>query len=210
MRRRGRASARPTGVLGWATVLLATLVAAALTAGCSVPAGDEPRPVDSDIAALLEPEVTPTPTATTTTGERLLTVTWVRGDKLVRVGRLGVANTREERLDAALAVLLDGPLPLEQEKGFTTLLPPDVQVTGEVKRVRAVIELTVGTGLEPGGLPIAVGQVAVTALSVARVRTVVFTVDGVPTAVPLPGDDGSGSDTARVVRLSDYRSVLVR
>lgn len=192
------------------TVVLVALVTALVTAGCSVPAGDAPRPVDSDIAALLEPEITPTPTVTATAGEQLLTVTWVRGDKLIRVGRLGVASTRQERLDAALAVLLDGPLPLGQQKGFTTLLPPDVQVAGEVKRVRAVIELTVGTGLEPGGLPLAVGQVAVTALSVARVRTVVFTVDGVPTAVPLPGDDGSGRDTARVVRLSDYRSVLVR
>lgn len=205
-RRPGGGLPRVAGVLG---LVAATLLAALTTAGCSVPAGDTPRPVDSDIAALLEPEITPTPTPTETAGERLLTVTWVRGDKLIRVGRLGVADTRQDRLDAALAVLLDGPLPLGQQKGLTTLLPPDVQVTGEVKRGRAVIALTVGTGLEPGGLPLAVGQVAVTALSVARVRTVVFTVDGVPTAVPLPGD-GSGRDTARVVRLSDYRSVLVR
>jgi spore germination protein GerM len=198
--RRHRAWPRVAGVLALVTTTL-------LTAGCSVPAGDTPRPVDSDIAALLEPEIVPTPTQTA--GERLLTVTWVRGDTLVRVGRLGVADTRQDRLDVALAELLDGPLPLGQQKGLTTLLPPDVQVTGEIKRSRAVIALTVGTGLEPGGLPLAVGQVAVTALSVARVRTVVFTVDGVPTEVPLPDDD-SGRDTARVVRLSDYRSVLVR
>jgi hypothetical protein len=186
--------------------MLATLA----VAGCSVPAGDTPRPVDSDIAALLEPEITPTPTPTETARERLLTATWVRGAKLVRVERLGVADTRQDQLDAALTVLLGGPLPVEQQQGFTTLLPPDVQVTGEVKRTRAVVALTVGTGLEPDGLPLAVGQVAVTALSVAGVRSVVFTVDGVPTVVPLPGDDGSGRDTARVVRLVDYRSVLVR
>jgi hypothetical protein len=205
MKRHGGVVPRDVGVIGLAAT---ALLVALTTAGCSVPAGDTPRPVDSDIAVLLEPEITPTPTEVAR--ERLLTVTWVRGDTLVRVGGLGVADTRQDRLDAALAVLLDGPLPLGQEKGYTTLLPPDVQVTGDIKQARAVIALTVGTGLEPGGLPLAVGQVAVTALSVPRVRTVVFTVDGVPTAVPLPGDDGAGRDTARVVRLSDYRSVLVR
>lgn len=206
VRRPGGAVARAVGGLRLVTVML---LAGLLAAACSVPVGDAPRPVDSDIAALLEPEITPTPTPTEATTERLLTVTWVRGDKLVRVGRLGMADSRQAELDAALAVLLAGPLDLGQQKGFTTLLPPDVQVTGEVKRQRAVIALTVGTGLEPGGLPLAVGQLAVTALSVAQVRKVVFTVDGVPTVVPLPGDDGSGRDTARVVRLSDYRSVLV-
>jgi hypothetical protein len=73
-----------------------------------------------------------------------------------------------------------------------------------VKRRRVLIELTVDTGIESVGLPLAVGQIAVTALAVPRVRTVVFSVDGLPTSVPLPGGRGDAS----VVRLSDYRTVL--
>jgi spore germination protein GerM len=190
--------------VGAALASVSTLV---LTA-CGVPAGDGPQPVDTDIAQLLQPEATPSSTATTK--PRLLTVTWVRGDKLVRTARLGAAETRQERLDAAIHVLLDGPRPVDHTRGFTTLLPPDVQVTGDVKRGRVVIELTVPAGLEPGGLPLAVGQVAVTALAVPRVRTVVFTIDGETTAVPLPDRKGPGRNDARVVRASDYRSVLAR
>jgi spore germination protein GerM len=190
------------------TCAVAALLVAPTLAACGVPAGDGPQPVDSDIAELLQPEAKPTPTETTK--PRLLTVTWVRGEKLVRSARLGVAETRQERLDAALLGLLSGPRPREQTKGFTTLLPPDVVVGGEVKRGRAVISIELGAGLEPGGLPLAVGQVAVTALAVPRVRSVVFTVDGSPTAVPVPRTRGPGRDTVRVVRASDYRSVLAR
>ncbi len=191
---RGSASA------GIGAVALAASLA--LLAGCGVPVGDGPRPVDSDIAQLLVPE--PTPTATATAEQVKLTVTWVRGDSLARTQRVGVAETRQERLDVALGELLRGPRPAEQIKGFTTLLPPDVQVAGEVQRRRVLIELTVDTGIEPVGLPLAVGQIAVTALAVPRVRTVVFSVDGVRTSVPLPGGRGDAS----VVRLSDYRTVL--
>ncbi|MCZ3388486.1 MAG: GerMN domain-containing protein [Actinomycetia bacterium] len=187
--------------------MVVPLLALSLTA-CGVSSGDGPQPIDSDIAELLKPEVTPTPAETTK--QRLLTVTWVRREKLVRAVRLGVAETRQERLDAALDVLLSGPGPREQTKGFTTLLPPDVVVRSEVKRGRAVIAIELGAGIEPGGLPLAAGQVAVTALAVPRVRSVVFTVGGSPTAVPVPSTRGPGRDTARVVRASDYRSVLAR
>ncbi len=196
---------RRSGAVG--SVVLSLLLTLPLTA-CGVAAGDGPQPIDSDIAELLQPEETPT--APVTAQQRLLTVTWVRGDKLVRAVRLGVAETRQERLDVALVALLSGPGPVEQTRGFTTLLPPDVRVVGEVKRGRVVVALELGGGLETGGLPLAVGQVAVTALAVPRVRSVVFTIDGTPTAVPVPSTRGPGRDTARVVRVSDYRTVLAR
>ncbi|HUW16542.1 MAG TPA: hypothetical protein VMW94_05660 [Actinomycetes bacterium] len=185
-----------------AKVAAGMAIGAVLVAGCGVPATDGPQPVDSDIAQLLEPA--PSPTATVTAELRQITVTWVRGDSLARAQRAGSAETRQQRLDVALEMLLTGPRPAEQIKGSTTLLPPDLQLAGEVQKRRAVIELTVDTGLEPVGLPLAVGQVAVTALAVPRVRTEVFSVDGVPTPVPLPNNRGD----ARVVRLSDYRGVL--
>lgn len=187
---------------------MALLVTLSLAA-CGVPEGDTPRPIDSDIAELLQPEELPPPPVEATQ-QRLLTVTWVRGEKLVRTARLGFAETREERLDAALTALLGGPRPVEKTRGFTTLLPPDVVVAGEVKRARVVINVELGAGVETGGLPLAIGQVAVTALAVPRVRSVLFTVDGTPTAVPVPRRRGSGKNTARVVRASDYRTVIAR
>ena len=129
---------KPTRSGAWGSVAVSLLLALSLTA-CGVSAGDGPQPIDSDIAELLRPEETPT--APETAQQRLLTVTWVRGDKLVRAVRLGVAETRQERLDAALDALLSGPRPVEQTRGFTTLLPPDVLVVGEVKRGRVVVAL---------------------------------------------------------------------
>ena len=191
---------------GAVRTIAAALVLVFPLPACGVSVGDGPRPIDSDIAELLQPEEAPT--TSETDPQRVLTVTWVRGDKLKRAARLGVAETRQEQLDAALIALLGGPSPAERTRGFTTLLPPDVQVVGEVKRGRAVIALELGAGLEPGGLPLAVGQVALTALAVPRVRTVVFTVDGTRTSVPVPSARGSGRETVRVVRESDYRTVL--
>ncbi len=175
---------------------------------CGVSSSDGPQPIDSDIAQLLQPVQTPTPAETAQ--QQRLTVTWVRGDKLVRTVRLGVAESRQERLDAALTGLLSGPGPVEQARGLTTLLPPDLLVDGEVRRSRVVVDIVLGAGLETSGLPLAVGQVAVTALAVPGVRTVVFTIDGSPTAVPVPSTRRAGPDNARVVQASDYRSVLAR
>lgn len=182
------------------------MLAVLALAACGVSEGDAPRPIDSDIAGLLQPEEQPPPVEATQ--QRLLTVTWVRGDKLVRAARQGVADTRQERLDAALSVLLGGPRRAEKSRGLTTLLPPDVVVAGEVMRTRVLIEIELGSGVESGGLPLAVGQVAVTALAVPHVRSVLFTVDGTPTVVPVPSRRGPGKNTARFVRASDYRTVI--
>lgn len=190
------------------TAIALAIVAVLAMTGCGVSASDGPQPIESDIAELLEPQ--DEPTVPETEPKRLVTVTWVRGDRLARTPRIGVAETPQERLDSAFAALLSGPRAAEQTRGLTTLLPPDVQVSGEIKRRRAVVALDLGGGLEPGGLSLAIGQVAVTALAVPGVQSVVFTVDGTPTAVPVPSSRGSGRDIVRVVRASDYRKVLAR
>jgi spore germination protein GerM len=129
-------------------------------------------------------------------------VAWVRGDQLIRATRQVSAETRQEQLDAALTALLAGPSTDEQGGGLTTLLPPDLGIDGVVEGRRVVLDLTAASALEPGGVPLAVGQAALTALAVPDVTRVVFAVDGEPTPVPLP-DGGS----TRVVRAADYRTV---
>jgi spore germination protein GerM len=180
------------------TALAVALLAVSMTA-CGVPPSDGAQPVESDIAALLS-RGADTPTAST--GQVDAVVTWVSGDQLVTTTRQVSAETRQEQLDAALVALLAGPSTDEQQSGLTTLLPPDLEVDGVVEGGRVVLDLTAASALEPGGVPLAVGQAALTALGVPGVRRVIFAVGGEPTPVPLP--DGS---TARVVRATDYRTV---
>ena len=185
--------------------LSAALSAALLVlAGCAVPVGSEPRPVDSDITELLQPQTTPTPVETAP--PRPVQVTWVRGEKLVRVPRLVPAESRDEQLDAALFELVVAPRAAEQRQGLITLLPPDLIIDGTLRGRRAVLDLTVTTQTEQGGVPLALGQIATTAMSVPGVRSVVFSVEGERFDVPIPGR----SKDVRVVTMRDYRKVLAR
>lgn len=178
------------------------LLGVLLLGGCGLSDGSQPRPVDSDIAALLSPSASPTQEA----GAPLTAtqVTWVQGDRLVQRLRLLPADTRQEQLDGALNALVNGGLrPTEVAAGLESRLPPGLPVMGTVRGSRVALELTSESQTEPGGIELAVGQLATTALSIPGVRSVVFTVDGDRTAVPVP--DGR---PRTVLRMSDYRSVL--
>ena len=181
--------------------LTAAVVALMLATACGVPPSDGARPVQSDIAGLLERD-NGSPDATAIEDVRT-PVVWVREDRLVPSVRFVPAGLPQEQLDAALAALLAGPKPEEQERGLATLLPPDLRIDAVVEGRRAVVDLGITTAPEAGRLPLAVGQVALTALGVPEVRSVTFLVDGDPTSVDLPG-----GGTARVVRLSDYADVV--
>lgn len=172
----------------------------AVTTACGVPPSDGAAPIAPDVANLLERGA---PGETDgTAGQVDAVVAWVRDDRLVTTIRQVAAETRQEQLDAALAALLAGPGPEEQQIGLTTLLPPDLVVDGVVEGARVVLDLTAASTLEPGRVPLAVGQTALTALGVPGVRGVTFAVDGEATRVPVPG-----GGTTRVVRATDYRDV---
>jgi hypothetical protein len=186
-----------------ALVALLTLATGLVLGGCSVPSGSEARPIDSDIAALLTPMATPTPERTAS--EKRTLVTWVRGEKLVQTERLIPAKTRQDRLDAALLELVvNGPRPAEQRRGLETKIPPGLSVDGTVRRARVMLDVPKGSQVEPGGVQLAVGQLATTALSIPGVRTVVFSIDGSPTEVSVP----DARKPQRVLTMRDYRSVL--
>ena len=196
-----RPAMKPAMTRVWRAASAAAVVLLAASA-CAVPEGSEARPVDSDIADLLQPEETPTPIDTAPPQQ--VRVTWVRGEKLVPVERLVRAGSREDQLDAALFELAVGPGSAEQSRGLITLLPPDLVIDGTVRRSRAVLDLTVTTQTEQGGVPLAVGQLATTAMSVPGVTSVRFSVDGDRFDAPIPG----GSRDKRVVTMKDYRGVI--
>jgi spore germination protein GerM len=188
---------------GVALTLLVLVAGGALEA-CSVQDGTEARPIDSDIAALLTPTATPTPERTTAAKPTM--VTWVKGEKLVQTVRFIPAKTRQDRLDAALLELVvNGPRPAEQRRGLETKIPPGLSVEGTVRGSRVKLDVPKGSQVEPGGVDLAVGQLATTALSIPKVRTVVFTIDGSRTEVPVPDPK---QKPQRVLTMRDYRSVL--
>ena len=189
--------ARAVGVAG-----VVALMASGLVTGCAVPEGSEARPVDSDIAALLSPQATPSPTEVLP--PRRVWVTWVKGNKLAQLGRFVPATTRDELFDGAMLELRLGPRPTEQVEGFRTLLPIDLVIDGDLRGRLAAVNLEVTTQTQQSGVELAVGQVATTALSIQGVRSVVFSVNGEVTKVPVPDRNRD----VRVVRASNYRTLL--
>jgi hypothetical protein len=180
-------------------LLVAALLAVSLT-GCGVPSSDGPEPLSPDID-LLGPLPTPTETEAETVEVK---VAWVLGKDLGLVARSVVAEGRQGRVDSALTALVGGPDSSEQSKGFTTLVPPDTILDPELNRHRATVDLTLAT--TAANQQLAVGQIALTVLAIAGVRSVRFTVAGSPVAVPLP----DGSRSKRPVRRHDYVKVLQR
>jgi len=189
--------ARAVGVAG-----VVALMASGLVTGCAVPEGSEARPVDSDIAALLSPQATPSPTEVLP--PRRVWVTWVKGNKLAQLVRFVPATNRDELFDGAMLELRLGPRPTEQVEGFRTLLPIDLVIDGDLRGHLAAVNLEVTTQTQQSGVELAVGQVATTALSIQGVRSVVFSVNGESTRVPVPDRNRD----VRVVRASNYRTLL--
>ena len=185
-----------------AVVGVVALLASVFVSGCAVPEGSEARPVDSDIAGLLSPQATPSPTEALP--PRRVWVTWVKGNKLEQLGRFVPATTRDELLDGAMLELRLGPRPSEQVEGFRTLLPIDLEIDADLRGRVAAVDLVVTTQTQQSGVELAVGQIATTALSIQGVRSVVFSVNGEATRVPVPDRNRE----VRVVQASDYRTLL--
>ena len=184
---------------GWLLLPLVVLFAA----GCGVPSSDGPEDVPSDLAAIGPSpgasSASPAVTATAHVG-----VTWIHGQRLTVIGRRVVASGRSERVNAALAALVGGPTRAERKAGLTTRVPPDAVLLAEISGRRAIVNLDLGSA--PVSQSLAVGQVALTALSVRGVHSVVFTVAGSAVPVPLPG----GKESRGPVTARDYRSVVKR
>ena len=181
---------------GW----LALAVVATLATGCGVPSSDGPQVLPSDVAALGPSPADSAPAnATVTVG-----VAWIQDRRLTVVNRLVAGDNRVGWVNAALGALVGGPNAVEQGAGLTTLVPPDAVLTAQLAGRRAVVNLDLGSASVNQSM--AVGQVALTTLSVRGVRSVLFTVNGVPTDVPLPGGKASnGPVTAR-----DYRASIAK
>jgi spore germination protein GerM len=105
-------------------------------------------------------------------------------------------------LGAVLGQLAKGPTETDRSAGLSTALGPDtaiklVQLEGGV----AHIDVSAGDQVpSPPRVPLAVGQIVLTATSVPDVEAVLVTRDGAPVQLPIPG----GALTSAPVTAQDY------
>ncbi len=109
-------------------------------------------------------------------------------------------------LAALFALLAAGPTERQRAAGLSTALAPDVRIDlVQVQGGIADLQLQ-ASPREPSAdrLPLAIGQLVLTATTVDGVDGVRIVRDGVPVEVPLPG----GALTAGPLRRSDYRELV--
>jgi len=194
-----------------ATALVTVLVAAvALLGACGLPRGSTPvqvPPDDVPYGLLATPTTSPTPTLTP--GVLLVpgTIYLVDADqKLVPVDVQVPAAPAFPMLQSLLNRLAVGPTDRERARGLVTDLgPASTIVLRNVSGGIASIDLQPNSQ-DPSAskLPIAVGQIVMTATSIVGVDRVVFVRAG--TVLPVPGPDGSMTADALVA--ADYDGMM--
>lgn len=189
------------------TVLLAAF---ALLSGCGLPRSSTPvqvPPDDVPYGLLSSPTVAPTPTETP--GVLLVPGTIYLADaqqKLVAVGVQVPAAPVAPMLQSLLNRLAVGPTDGERARDLATDLgPASTIVLRGISAGTASIDLQ-PTGQDPNAskLPVAVGQIVLTATSIVGVDRVVFVRAG--SVLPVPGPDGS--TTANALVAADYVGLL--
>lgn len=204
-RRRGRSPrwTRRAAVAGVAVTLLGVLAA------CGLPDGGQAvrvAPEEVPYSLLATPSASPTSAAPTTPGIPTTTATiyLVNTEQRLVPSQVTVSEAATAPLvQSLLNRLAVGPSERERGRGLVTDLGPGASITlRALKSGVAVIELR--TGLQdptPAKLPIAVGQVVLTATSVVGIDAVTFVADGVPVGVPGPP---LGETTNAPLRSADY------
>jgi hypothetical protein len=189
------------------TGLVVTLLA---VAACGVPTDGTVRTLDADAVpyGLLRtaPAETPAPEVTgpAVTVPQLFFLD--REDRLVPQPQPVPASGLEPVVSALLGRLAEGPSEQQRDQGLASALGPDVglALVAVTDRVAQIDVMPSAQSPAADRLPLAIGQVVLTATSVDGVDRVVFLQDGVTLEVPLPG----GARTAQPVSASDYASLL--
>ena len=212
MRVRPAESTDVPGRRGLSLAALATVLAAVLVmlGACGLPRGSTPvqvPPDDVPYGLLATPTTSPTPTLTP--GVLLVpgTIYLVDADqKLVPVDVQVPAAPAFPMLQSLLNRLAVGPTDRERARGLVTDLGPASTIV-----LRNVSGGTASIDLQPNSqdpsaskLPIAVGQIVMTATSIVGVDRVVFVRAG--TVLPVPGPDGSMTADALVA--ADYDGMM--
>ncbi len=187
--------------------LAGALVACVLTAGCGVPTDTDAQAVNPVPYGLLSPSG-PAPSASASVAVRGPRVWLVRDDALVPAEAPPSGTDPATTATALLGRLAAGPTEQERADGLSTAFGPSVELTlTDVTGGHAVVDIRAGDlAPSPSRLPLAVGQVVLTLVSVDGIDDVVLTAAGSPIQAPLPG----GELTDRPLRADDYAALRSR
>ncbi len=194
-----------TGRRGAGTALAPALLACLLAGGCGVPTDSEAQPVPTVPYGLLNPSG-PAPSASAPAAEGGPRVWLVRDDGLVPAESLPAGPGPRATAAVLLRRLGGGPTDMERADGLSTAFGPGVELslTG-VSDGHATVDIRAGDlAPSPSRLPLAVGQVVLTLVSVDGIDDVRLTAAGSPIQAPLPG----GALTDRPLRAGDYASLV--
>ncbi|MEO8830576.1 GerMN domain-containing protein [Lapillicoccus sp.] len=187
------------------------LAGAALLTACGIPTDGQPSTVPTgDVPyGLLDGTPTSSPTPSTTPGVPVATSTIYLVDSQQLLVAVPVQQTQSS-LNPLLQTLLNrlalGPGDRERSRKLATdLSPGSAIVLRSMSSGTATIEIQ-STSQDPSAakLPIAIGQVVLTATSVVGVDRVLFVQNGAPARVPGP----TGPQTSDALAASDYTSLL--
>ena len=207
MRHTVRVGPRAAAVAAVVTTLLAAL---ALLGACGLPRSSSPVQVPpAEVPyGLLDSTASATPTATP--GVLLAAGTIYLADPQQQLVAVPVQIPDAQALpmlQTLLNRLAVGPSDRERARGLVTDLAPGATIVlRSISDGTANIELqSAGQDPSPSKLPIAVGQIVLTATSIVGIDRVVFARDGA--AVAVPGPSGGGL-TADPLVASDYETLL--
>lgn len=192
------------------TSCVVTLVLAA--SGCGVPGDGTARIIARDDVPYRLLDASPSPSAfpsPSKTGKvtRVPQVFLVNADEqLVPQAHSVGTGDPTSALHAVLAALATGPDARHRERGLGTALGPDIRLrlVGVDDGVARIALSGVPHTSPADRLPLAVGQVVLTATSIDGIDGVVLMQDGQRIEVPLPG----GELTSEPVRAADYLTLL--
>jgi spore germination protein GerM len=194
--------------------VVAVLLSVAALVSCGLPTDDAARPLDSrEVPYGLLRSVPPatTPPAQLKSAPVAHARLFLLGpqDRLVAVppGVQDPPAAPYERLTALLTRLERGPDEQQRAQGLSTALSPGVQIDLLALSGGGIAQVQVVAGLkDPSAdrLPLAVGQLVLTATSVAGVQAVQLVRDGAPVEVPLPG----GALTSQPLTQNDYDQLV--
>jgi hypothetical protein len=179
-------------------------------ASCGLPGDGSVRTVDDETVPyrLLESEgpATATTDLMTIPGPAPMVFWVVNDDRLIpSAAEPTCAEPPEEVLERLLDELESGPGETARAAGRSTAIPAEFELTlAGITDGEARVEVEPGPVISPERLPVAVGQVVLTAVSAAGVSAVVLVSEGVSVQAPLPG----GALTDSPVTAEDYRSLL--
>ena len=192
---------------GAGVAMVAASGALALLAGCGAPSGGDLRPLTEVPYNLMSP-ATAAPSSALAPSYAKPVVFMVKDDVLVPASAPipAAADDAATVVGATLAKLAEGPSEDERARGLSTALGPDVGITlSRIDGATAVIDIRAGDQVPTAGrLPLAVGQVVLTAVSVPGIDSVLLTAEGKPSEAPLPG----GALTGRALVAADYDSLV--